>query len=224
MNHLFDEIRAAMPGPAAPCIETHDGRLFSYGDVLASSARFADALVACGVAPGDRVAAQVDKSAEALMLYLGTVRAGAIFLPLNPAYTAAELDYFFGDAEPRLVVCAPGREAEIGARSRRRARSRRSGSAGDGIADGARGPRQPAISPTRRAAPDDLAAILYTSGTTGRSKGAMLTHDNLASNARTLVDSWRFTARRRAASTRCRSSTPTACSSPPTRCSWPAAR
>ena len=77
MNHLFDEIRVAMPGPAAPCIETPDGRRLSYGDILASSARFAAALVACGVAPGDRVAVQADKSVEALMLYLGTVRAGA---------------------------------------------------------------------------------------------------------------------------------------------------
>ena len=94
VNHLFDEIRAAMPGPAAPCIETHDGRAFSYGDMMAASARFADALVACGVAPGDRVAAQIDKSVEALMLYLGTVRAGAIFLPLNPAYTASRTRLF----------------------------------------------------------------------------------------------------------------------------------
>jgi len=190
VNHLFDEIRAAMPGPAAPCIETHDGRAFSYGDVMAASARFADALVACGVARGDRVAAQIDKSVEALMLYLGTVRAGAIFLPLNPAYTATELAYFFGDAEPKLVVCAPGREAAISKLTA--ARVETLGSLGEGslMALTARGSGDFADVP--RAA-DDLAAILYTSGTTGHSKGAMLTHENLASNARTLVASWRFT-------------------------------
>ena len=115
MNHLFDEIRAGAASRDALCIETHDGRRFSYADMLALSARFAGALVAAGVRPGDRVAAQVDKSVEALFLYLGAVRAGAVFLPLNPAYTAAELAYFFADAEPRLVVCSPGRESDISA-------------------------------------------------------------------------------------------------------------
>jgi malonyl-CoA/methylmalonyl-CoA synthetase len=190
VNHLFDEIRGGAAHRAALCIETHDGRRFSYGDMLALSARFAGALMACGVAPGDRVAAQVDKSVEALLLYLGAVRAGAVFLPLNPAYTPTELAYFFADAEPRLIVCAPGRESEIAALAP--ARVETLGRAGDGslmaLVDGA----APEFADVPRGA-DDLAAILYTSGTTGRSKGAMLTHENLASNARTLVAYWRFT-------------------------------
>ena len=105
-NHLFDAIRAAAR-PDAVFIETTDGRTWTYGDMLAQSGRFASALDTLGVRPGDRVAVQVEKSPEALMLYLACVRAGAIYLPLNTAYTLAELDYFIGDAEPRLVVCTP---------------------------------------------------------------------------------------------------------------------
>jgi len=190
VNHLFDEIRAGAASRNALCIETHDGRRFSYGDMLTLSARFAGALVGCGVMPGDRVAAQVERSVEALLLYLGAVRAGAVFLPLNPAYTTAELAYFFKDAEPRLVVCAPGREADIAALTA--ARVETLGRAGDGSLGALVDRSSPDFAEVPRAA-GDLAAILYTSGTTGRSKGAMLTHENLASNARTLVDYWRFT-------------------------------
>jgi malonyl-CoA/methylmalonyl-CoA synthetase len=190
VNHLFDEIRVAASSRDALCIETHDGRRLSYGDVLALSARFAGALAACGVVPGDRVAVQVDKSVEALMLYLGTVRAGAVFLPLNPAYTSAELAYFFGDAEPRLIVCAPGRKAEIAAITM--ARVETLGRAGEGSLMARVASAPPDFADVPEGA-DDLAAILYTSGTTGQSKGAMLTHENLASNARTLVDYWHFT-------------------------------
>jgi malonyl-CoA/methylmalonyl-CoA synthetase len=190
VNHLFDEVRAGATNPDALCIETHDGRRLSYGDMLALSARFASVLVASGVVPGDRVAVQVDKSVEAVLLYLGAVRAGAVFLPLNPAYTATELAYFFADAEPRLVVCAPGREAEIAALTA--ARVETLGRAGDGSLMAHLDRTGSDFVDVPRAA-DDLAAILYTSGTTGRSKGAMLTHENLASNARTLVAYWRFT-------------------------------
>ncbi len=190
MNHLFDEIRAGAARGEALCFETHDGRRFSYGDMLAISARFAGALLARGVTPGDRIAAQVDKSVEALFLYIGTLRAGAVFLPLNPAYTAVELSYFFADAEPRLVVCAPGRETEIAALTT--AQVETLGRTGDGSLMALVDRSPPEFADVQRAA-DDLAAILYTSGTTGRSKGAMLTHENLASNARTLVAYWRFT-------------------------------
>lgn len=106
-NHMFDAIRGAVPGPDAPFIEMTDGRCWTYGDMLATSARLAGALVSAGVVPGDRVAAQVEKSPEALMLYIACLRAGAVFLPLNTAYTAAELSYFLGDAEPRIFVVDP---------------------------------------------------------------------------------------------------------------------
>ena len=119
-NHLFDAFRSRMPAPGRLLMETDDGRSLTYGDMLARSAQLAHALLQLGVEPGDRVAVQVEKSPEALLLYLACVRAGAVFLPLNTAYTLAELEYFFGDAEPRLVVCDPARPADIGAAGRRR--------------------------------------------------------------------------------------------------------
>jgi malonyl-CoA/methylmalonyl-CoA synthetase len=195
---LYHRLVAAGFTPERPFAALPDGRRYTYADVEAVSARFANALVALGVAPGDRVAVQVEKSVEALMLYLGTVRAGAVFLPLNTAYTPAEVAYFLGDAEPRLFVCDPARADLLrpvaeGAGARLEtlgvwtSPDRSVGSLSD---------RALAASPsfeTLERAPDDLAAILYTSGTTGRSKGAMLSHENLGSNALALVETWRFT-------------------------------
>ena len=193
MNHLFEQFRRQMPGAGARFLELPDGAIVTYGDMLARSAHLAHALAARGVEPGDRVAVQVEKCPGALMLYLACVRAGAVFLPLNIAYTLTELDYFFADAEPRLVVCDPGREGEI---SRIAAKV---GAAVDTLAGGGEGSlneianlSDPTFADMARG-PDDLAAILYTSGTTGRSKGAMLSHENLASNARVLAEAWRFT-------------------------------
>jgi len=191
-NHLFDAIRAAAAREAV-FIETAEGRRWTYGDMLEFSGRLAGALQGLGVTPGDRVAVQVEKSPEALMLYLACLRAGAVYLPLNTAYTLAELDYFIGDAEPRLVVVAP--KAAEGVRTvagRHGAQVETLDEAGGGsllvlAADAG------ADFPDAARGAEDLAAILYTSGTTGRSKGAMLTHDNLLSNALTLRDYWRFT-------------------------------
>jgi malonyl-CoA/methylmalonyl-CoA synthetase len=196
-NHLFALIRqaAAMPEGALArrFLETPNGRKLSYGDVVTESARFANALAASGVKPGDRVAVQVEKSPEALLLYLGCVRAGAVFLPLNTAYTTAELDYFIGDAEPSLVVCDPAKRVALshlaGAGAARTLATLDAQGEGS-LAEKARA-AAPEFEDVARA-PSDLAAILYTSGTTGRSKGAMLTHDNLASNALTLRRYWRF--------------------------------
>ncbi|SDR62584.1 malonyl-CoA/methylmalonyl-CoA synthetase [Rhizobiales bacterium GAS113] len=192
-NHLFSFIRATAI-PERPFLETPQGRKLSYGDVLAGSARFANALVALGVKPGDRVAVQVEKSPEALLLYLGCVRAGAVFLPLNTAYTTTELEYFIGDAEPSLLVCDPAkREAltSVAAKAKTGAVEMLDAEGEGSLAAKARA-ASPEFEDVART-PEDLAAILYTSGTTGRSKGAMLTHANLASNASTLVRYWRFT-------------------------------
>ncbi|WP_018096471.1 malonate--CoA ligase [Sinorhizobium meliloti] len=192
-NHLFDAIRRAAR-PDSAFILTADGGRWTYGDMLEHSGRIASALDCLGVRPGDRVAVQVEKSPEALMLYLACLRAGAVYLPLNTAYTLAELDYFFADAEPRLIVCAPAAKegisklaADHGAKVETLDEN-----GGGSLIDLARG-NAPDFRDADRG-PDDLAAILYTSGTTGRSKGAMLTHDNLLSNAATLRDHWRFTA------------------------------
>lgn len=195
-NCLFQKIRdRAEAETDRVFLRTPAGARWSFADAIASAGRFASALAELGVKPGDRVAAQVDKSPEALLLYLGAIRAGAVFLPLNTAYTVAELGYFLADAEPKVLVCSPAaREAlapaaaKAGVRSMetlgaegRGSLSEKWSAAGEDFIDAPRGP-------------DDLAALLYTSGTTGRSKGAMLTHGNLASNAETLVATWRFTA------------------------------
>lgn len=191
-NHLFDLIRARMPPLDHMLIETSDGRRFSYGDALDLSARMANALVTLGVAPGDRVAVQVDKSPEAIILYLACLRAGAVYLPLNTAYTLAELDYFIGDAEPKLFVGAPGKVAALQPLAAKyRVTLESLGTNGDGsLMDRARD--LPSAFADVARGPDDLASILYTSGTTGRSKGAMISHGNLASNAVTLAEAWRF--------------------------------
>lgn len=190
-NHLFDAIRAHMPAPGRPFITHPTGAVLTYGGLDALSAQMAGCLVAAGVRPGDRVAVQVEKSANALMLYLGCVRAGAVFLPLNSAYTLAELDYFIGDAEPALIVCDPARRDGLAAIARG-AVVETLDSNGEGSLPAKAAGMPTAFADVDRGA-DDLAAILYTSGTTGRSKGAMLSHDNLASNALTLVNYWRFT-------------------------------
>ncbi|MES0038719.1 malonyl-CoA synthase [Mesorhizobium sp. M0046] len=193
-NHLFDAFRARMPAPERLLMEAEDGRSISYGEMLARSAQLAHALSQLGVEAGDRVAVQVEKSPEAIFLYLACLRAGAIFLPLNTAYTLTELDYFFRDAEPRLVVCDPARVTEIGALAQASGAAVATlGSKGEGSLTDRASEAAVDFHDVARG-PDDLAAILYTSGTTGRSKGAMLSHENLASNARVLVDLWRFTA------------------------------
>ena len=113
-NHFFQKIRDAMTGrESRTFLESPAGVSLTYADMAALSARYASALAELGVMPGDRVAAQVEKSPEALMLYLGTLRAGAVFLPLNSAYTDAELDYFLADAEPKILVCDPARRDSL---------------------------------------------------------------------------------------------------------------
>lgn len=191
-GNLFDLIRSRIPSSDKTLIETADGAAISYGDMLARSARLAGALAAFGVTPGDRIAAQVEKSPENLMLFLATMRVGAVYLPLNTAYTAAELDYFIGDAEPTLVVCDPAKRAGLAAvAAARNAVLATLDATGRGSLMEAAAGQPEAFADVARQE-DDLAAILYTSGTTGRSKGAMLSHRNLGSNADVLRAYWRF--------------------------------
>src|SRR6059058_980839 len=193
--NLFSRLFDTLDNPNRLAIEMLDGAHISYGDLIARAGQMANVLVARGVKPGDRVAAQTEKSEPALVLYLATVRAGAVYLPLNTAYTLNELDYFISDAEPSLVVCDPSKAEGIGAIAAKvNAKVETLGADGKGSLTDAAAKAEVAFATVSRAN-DDLAAILYTSGTTGRSKGAMLTHDNLASNSYSLVDYWRFTDR-----------------------------
>ena len=190
--NLFSRLFDKLEDPKRLAIETPEGKHISYGDLVAKAGQMANVLVSRGVKPGDRVAAQTEKSVPGLVLYLATVRAGAVYLPLNTAYTLNELDYFITDAEPSLIVCDPSKKdgietiaAKVGAKVETL------GADGQGsLTDAAE--KEKADFATVARGNDDLAAILYTSGTTGRSKGAMLSHDNLASNSLSLVDYWRF--------------------------------
>jgi malonyl-CoA/methylmalonyl-CoA synthetase len=191
--NLFSRFEGLNQASASPFIWFADGGMISYAQASEASARYANALVGLGVRPGDRVAVQVEKSAQALYLYLACLRAGAVFLPLNTAYTLAELAYFLGDAEPRLVVCGPasaeGLRGIIAAQGTVVNHTLDHDGRGSlaNIAD-----RQPGSFANVARDGGDLAAILYTSGTTGRAKGAMLSHDNLASNAAILRTIWEF--------------------------------
>jgi len=197
-ENLFSILRASFPSGDTMFLRTGEGQELTYSDMISRSGRVANALVSMGIEPGDRVAVQVDKSAEALLLYLGTLRAGAVFLPLNTAYTANEVSYFLSDAEPALVVCRPENVDDITKIASKAGVAHVETLGGDGkgsliekVSAGA------ADFEDIERASDDLAAILYTSGTTGRSKGAMLTHQNLSSNATALAEAWRFTAQDR---------------------------
>ncbi len=191
--NLFDILARSIADPGATAIETLPGERISYADLLARTGRMANALAGLGLTPGDRVAVQVEKSVEAIILYLATVRAGGVYLPLNTGYTAAEMDYFVGDAEPAILVCDPARAGDLAASAKRvGARLVTLDAGGQGsLTDAARAAAEDFATVPRTS--EDLAALLYTSGTTGRSKGAMLTHGNLVSNTLTLRDAWHFT-------------------------------
>ncbi|MGZ6015739.1 MAG: AMP-binding protein [Phenylobacterium sp.] len=169
MANLYDILAAGFPADRnKPAFLLSDGAQVSYAELEAGAAQIAGHLVASGVVPGDRVGLQAEKSVEAVMIYLGVLKAGAVFLPLNSAYTQAEVDYFIHDAEPRVFVTdAQALRAE---------------------ADAAADPLVEAVARDD----DDLASLIYTSGTTGRSKGAMLSHGNLAANAAALHQIWGF--------------------------------
>src|SRR6478735_195926 len=190
--NLFSALRAAFPADLdAVAVETDTGLAYSWRDLERGTAMIANLLASLGLEPGARVAVQVEKSVEAMMLYLATLRAGYVFLPLNTAYQKAEIEYFVGNAEPAVVVCSPGNFGWVG-KIAFQAGTRNVFTLGDDrtgtlLERAAR--HSDKHEPARRGA-EDLAAILYTSGTTGRSKGAMLTHGNLLSNAQVLKDYW----------------------------------
>jgi malonyl-CoA/methylmalonyl-CoA synthetase len=191
-ENLFAALRCAFaPDADGIAIETDAGLLYSWRDLDRATAMIANLLRALSLPEGSRIAVQVEKSVEALMLYLATLRAGYVFLPLNTAYQSAEIEYFLGDATPAVVVCTGtnfgwvGKIAfKAGARHVFTLNDDRTGSLLE------RAAHHSDVHEIAGKQPDDLAAILYTSGTTGRSKGAMLTHGNLLSNARVLKGYW----------------------------------
>ncbi|MBY6048773.1 malonate--CoA ligase [Vannielia litorea] len=193
-NPLYDRLFGAHAGKSTPFLQLADGRSLSHAEFLAIASRFAHVLVAAGLEPGDRLAVQIEKSPEALALYAAAVQAGVIFLPLNTGYTADEVSYFIGNSGAKLLVCDPARaDAMEPVASATGAALLTLGADGAGsFADNAAGLAESFGTVAR--GEDDLAAFLYTSGTTGRSKGAMLTQANLLSNCLTLADEWRFTA------------------------------
>jgi malonyl-CoA/methylmalonyl-CoA synthetase len=195
MGGVFAELCPSGAGLQREFLRTDTGRVLRYSDALEQSARLAHRLVALGVRAGDRVAVQVEKSAEAVLLYLASLRTGAVYLPLNSGYTPAELEYFLADSEPTLFVCAPERLASLQPLAQRVGVPAVAtlGADADGSLMAGAGEYSTQFENVP-CGPDDLAAILYTSGTTGRSKGAMLSHGNLLSNARTLAALWDFTA------------------------------
>ncbi len=190
-NNLFEIFRKNFPADRSNVFLTDaDSNSVTYGKMETLSAQLANYFVSIGLQKGDRVAVQVQKSPQALMVYLAAVRAGLIYLPLNTAYRESELTYFFDDADPRLVICDPDdyeRTQRLLAGKPLRLESL--GSQGDGSLMAAAQHCDEQFSSVH-CDPDDLAAILYTSGTTGRPKGAMLSHRNLSANALTLCEYW----------------------------------
>ncbi len=192
-NPLYDALFAPHEGKTTAFLHLQDGRTLSHADFLAMVDRTANALVALGVAPGDRVAVHAEKSPQALALYVACIKAGVVFLPLNTAYTPKELEYFVGDSGAALFVCDPGERAAMApiATAAGAVLHTLAGDGGGSLSDLVAAQAAEFAAVARGG--DDLAALLYTSGTTGRSKGAMLTQTNLLSNAQALVDCWRFT-------------------------------
>ncbi|MCB1693743.1 MAG: malonyl-CoA synthase [Pseudomonadales bacterium] len=186
--NLYDLIfqRSAAGGPAIA--DASGAVTLDYPTLHRQAGEYAACFKALGLAKGDRIVVQVEKSVANLLAYLGALKAGLIYLPLNTAYQEHEVEYFLGDAEPSLVVCDPSKLAMYERLASCPVRTLDADGAGTLPAEVVTG----ATSETEVCGPDDVAAILYTSGTTGQPKGAMITHGNLASNGLCLIDAWGF--------------------------------
>jgi malonyl-CoA/methylmalonyl-CoA synthetase len=194
-NPLYDTLFGCHAGQSTPFLHLGNGEIVTHDDFLRSAARFACLFQKLGLVPGDRLAVQIEKSVQSLAIYAACVQSGIVFLPLNTAYTANELSYFLENSGARLLVCDPANQAALGPVTQATGAMLETldadgtGTLSDLTKD------MPEQFDTVARAPNDLAAFLYTSGTTGRSKGAMLTQKNLLSNAQALVGFWQFTDR-----------------------------
>lgn len=195
-NILYDALFAPHVGNFSPFLTCDDGTTVSYDAFLKRAAQLAHVLRDAGVRPGDRIVVQAPKLSDTIALYAASVQTGAIYLPLNTAYTQAELEYFIDDASPRLIVCDRKDEAAVSELTEEGNTSVLTLGGNTGSLSLAANNKSENF-PTVERGPDDLAALLYTSGTTGRSKGAMLSHKNLLSNALSLTDLWEITDRDR---------------------------
>jgi len=191
-NPLYDALFGRHVGKTTPFLHLPDGRTITHDGFVRMAARYANAFSSKGLVAGDRVAVQIGKSPDALALYAACVQAGLIFLPLNPGYTSAEVSYFVENSGARLLVCDPADfDALTPVAADAGAMVETMSSTGDGSLRSLADAQDDSFDTVDRSE-DDLAAFLYTSGTTGRSKGAMLSQRNLLSNAQTLMDVWRF--------------------------------
>ncbi len=192
MENLYDIFQRHFPADRSlPFIETEGGHVHTYADLEQACGRFCRLLATIGIGKGDRLAVQVEKSPQAIFLYLACLRSGVVFLPLDTAYQGEELEYFFSDAEPAAVVCDSRVEKKIRERAAQCGLSNvltLNGNGGGTLTERSRDldPKHPVTIVDG----NDIAALLYTSGTTGRCKGAMLTHRNLSSNAKALHKAW----------------------------------
>ncbi len=193
-NPLFDKLFAPHVGSTATFLVLPDGARVSYCDFLDQTAQFANVIKSFGLEEGDRLAVQIEKSPEALAVYAACAMTGIVFLPLNTAYAPAEVSYFLSDSGARLFLCDPQNLSSLETIAQNAdATILTLGSKGDGsFFDVAK--TKAKISDVAQRSSNDLAALLYTSGTTGRSKGAMLSQGNLLSNAETLTELWQFSA------------------------------
>ncbi|MEL6682742.1 MAG: AMP-binding protein, partial [Pseudomonadota bacterium] len=192
-NTLYDTLFGPHTENDAPFLTCDDGRVVSFRDFVARAAQIAHVLTAHGIGPGDRVLVQAPKQVDTLALYAAAIQVGAVYLPLNTAYTQAELAYFAKDATPGLIVCNAANLADMAPLADQIGASVLTLSSDGGTLSSASDGQHTTFETVDRG-PDDLAALLYTSGTTGRSKGAMLTHKNLLSNAKVLTAHWHMTA------------------------------
>ncbi|KAE9628139.1 malonate--CoA ligase [Parasedimentitalea maritima] len=192
-NPLYDTLFGRYAGKTTPFLHLPDGSTITHDDFLSMAARYAHVFRNAGVEPGDRLAVQIEKSPQALAIYAACVQSGIVFLPLNTAYTANEVSYFVENSGAKLLVCDSANKTALAPIAQAAGALLETLNADGTGSLSSQATPLPSSFPTVSRTHDDLAAFLYTSGTTGRSKGAMLSQQNLLSNAETLVDYWKFT-------------------------------